>query len=292
MKKLEGVYTALVTPFTAEGAVDERSLRELLDFQIENGVAGVVPLGTTGEAPTLTAEEQKKIITLVCEHVGGRVPVIVGAGSNCTEKAIEMTKYAKEAEADATLQVAPYYNKPTPDGFYRHFTAIADAVDLPLIVYNIPGRSGKNIDTATMNRICEHKNVIGIKEASGDINQMGDVISQIPGVSVLSGDDNMTVPMISLGGKGIISVASNVVPDKVVAMVDAALKGKFEEARKLHYELMPLFKAEFIETNPIPIKHMMVLKGFNVGKYRLPMCEMTEEHKEKVKSVMEEMGLL
>ncbi len=289
----EGVFTAIVTPFTGDGKIDEEALRKLVDFQIEKGISGIVPVGTTGESPTLSHEEHHRVIEIVIDQVNGRVPVIAGTGSNCTEEAIKMTEKAKEAGATASLQVAPYYNKPTQEGFYRHFTAIADAVDIPIIVYNIPGRSGKNIENSTMLELAKHKNIVGVKEASGNINQMMDLILNKPdSFVVLSGDDNLTLPLMALGGKGVISVASNIVPDRMAEFVGAALRGEWEKARKLHYELLPLFRAIFIETNPIPIKAALAMKGMIRETYRLPMCEMSEEHKKALRSVLEKLKIL
>ncbi len=289
----EGVFTAIVTPFTRDGKIDESALRKLVDFQIEKGISGIVPVGTTGESPTLSHEEHHRVIEIVIDQVNGRVPVIAGTGSNCTEEAIRMTEKAKEAGATASLQVAPYYNKPTQEGFYRHFTAIADAVDIPIIVYNIPGRSGKNIENSTMLELAKHKNIVGVKEASGNINQMMDLILNKPdSFVVLSGDDNLTLPLMALGGKGVISVASNIVPDRMAEFVGAALKGEWDTARKLHYELLPLFRAIFIETNPIPIKAALAMKGMIEETYRLPMCEMSEEHRKVLKSVLEKLNIL
>ncbi|MFC1691410.1 4-hydroxy-tetrahydrodipicolinate synthase [Nanoarchaeota archaeon] len=287
MKEYQGVITAIITPFDEQGNLDEEALRKLVDFQIENGVAGIVPCGTTGESPTLSHEEHNKVVKIVCDQAKGRVKVIAGSGSNSTKEAIDLTKHAKESGADASLQIAPYYNKPSQEGFYQHFKAISDAVEIPLIVYNIPGRTAKNIETTTMVRIAQLKNVIGIKEASGNICQMMDVIDQTPDdFLVLSGDDNMTLPLIAVGGHGVISVASNLIPDKMVKMVSAALDGKLDEAKKLHYQLMPFFKAEFCDTNPIPIKTMLAMKGMCKESFRLPMCETSTENKQKIKKVL------
>ncbi len=289
----EGVFTAIVTPFTEDGKIDEEALRRLVDFQIEKGISGLVPVGTTGESPTLDHEEHHRVIEIVIDQTKGRVPVIAGTGSNCTEEAIRMTEKAKEAGATASLQVAPYYNKPTQEGFYRHFTAVADAVDIPIIVYNIPGRSGKNIENSTMLELAKHKNIVGVKEASGNINQMMDLILKKPNsFVVLSGDDNLTLPLMALGGKGVISVASNIVPDRMAEFVGAALKGNWNKARKLHYELLPLFRAIFIETNPIPIKAALAMKGMIKETYRLPMCEMTEEHRNTLRDVLKKLNIL
>jgi 4-hydroxy-tetrahydrodipicolinate synthase len=291
--KLEGVYTALVTPMTSTGEVDESALRRLVDFQIAGGVQGLVPVGTTGESPTLDGEECKRVIGIVVEQARGRVPVIAGAGSNATSEAIEYSRDAKAVGANATLQVAPYYNKPTNAGFLAHFRAVADAVDLPLIVYNIAGRTGKNIDNATMLELAKHRNITAVKEASGDIGQIMDLIAHKPaGFSVLSGDDNLVYPIMALGGTGVISVASNIVPDRMVRMVSAALKGDWDAARRSHYELLPLFKAIFLETNPIPIKAALAMKGMITESYRLPMCAMTPKNRESLAATLKELRIL
>jgi 4-hydroxy-tetrahydrodipicolinate synthase len=291
--KLEGVYTALVTPMTGDGKLDEKALRRLVDFQVQGGVQGLVPVGTTGESPTLSGEECKRVIQIVVEQARGRVPVIAGAGSNSTSEAIEYTRDAKEVGASATLQVAPYYNKPTNQGFLGHFRAIADAVDLPVVVYNIAGRTGKNIDTPTMLELAKHRNIVAVKEASGDIGQVMDLIAKKPAdFTVLSGDDNLVFPIMALGGRGVISVASNIVPDRMAAFVGAALKGDWDAARRMHYELLPLFKAIFIETNPIPIKAAMAMKAMIAESYRLPMCPLAPGNRQSLEASLREMKLL
>ncbi len=289
----QGVYTAIVTPFKQNGQLDEEALRGLVDFQVKNKVAGIVPCGTTGESPTLHEDEMKRVIEIVVGQAKGKCQVIAGAGANSTEKAIKLSKVAKEVGADATLHVSPYYNKPTQECLYRHFTAIAEAVDLPIVIYNIKGRTGVNIETPTLMRMAQNKNIAAVKEASGDISQMMDVIAKKPkGFDVLCGDDNLTLPLISLGGRGVISVASNIVPKELSEMVDYALKGNYEKAKELHYRLLPLFKIIFIETNPIPIKAALAMKGMIKESYRMPMCEMSAENKEKLKNVLSEMKLL
>lgn len=289
----EGVFTALITPFAKDGKLDEQALRKLVDFQIEQGIDGLVPVGTTGESPTLSPEETERVIRIVVEQTGGRVPVIAGTGSNCTDKAIHMTEKAKQIGATASLQVAPYYNKPTGEGFFRHFSAIADEVDLPMVVYNIPGRAGKNIENPVMLKLAQHKNIVAVKEASGNISQMMDLIANKPkDFNVLSGDDNLTYPLMALGGKGVISVASNAVPDRMKDLTHTALKGDWDRARKLHYELLPLFKAIFLETNPIPIKATMALIGYVEEVYRLPMCPMSAENRKALIEVLKQLKIL
>ncbi len=291
--KLEGVYTALITPMTEDGKLDEKALRRLVDFQIEGGVQGLVPVGTTGESPTLDGDECKRVIQITVEQARGRVPVIGGAGSNSTAEAVHYAHEAAEVGADATLQVTPYYNKPSNDGLLAHFRAIADGVDLPLIVYNIAGRTGKNIDNATMLELAKHKNIVAVKEASGDIGQIMDLISKKPAsLTVLSGDDNLVLPIMALGGKGVVSVASNIVPERMSRFVGAALKGDWETARKMHYELLPLFKAIFIETNPIPIKAAMAMKGMSCESYRLPMCRMVPKNREALAATLKDLKII
>ncbi|HZX44667.1 MAG TPA: 4-hydroxy-tetrahydrodipicolinate synthase [Candidatus Nanoarchaeia archaeon] len=289
-----GVYTAIITPFREDGSVDEACLKKLIDFNIKSGVSGIVPCGTTGESPTLSHQEHDRVIELTVQHVNKRVPVIAGTGSNSTTEAIRLTKHAEDAGADACLLVNPYYNKPTQEGLYRHFKAIADSVKFPCIVYNIKGRTGVNVETATLMRIAKDcKNVISVKEASGDLRQIKEVIAQRPkGFSILSGDDNMTLELIRAGGDGVISVASNLVPDRIVDMVSAALKGDFATAEKLNKALAPLYEAEFIETNPIPIKCGLALKGMCKEVYRLPMCELEPQNREKLKAVLKQMKII
>ena len=289
-----GVYTAIVTPFNEDESVDEEALKNLIDFNIENGVTGIVPCGTTGESPTLSHEEHDRVIELTVQHVNGRVPVIGGTGSNSTQEAIQLTQHAKSAGVDAVLLVNPYYNKPTQEGLYRHFKAIAESVSIPCIVYNIKGRTAVNVETQTLMRLindCE--NITGVKEASGDLNQIRDVISQSPDdFSVLSGDDNITLDLIKAGGHGVISVASNFIPQQMSRLVQLALAGNFADAEMLNNELMPLFEAEFVETNPIPIKYMLYRAGMCEEIYRLPMCELQPPNRAKVDAVLAEMGLV
>ncbi len=289
----KGVFTAIVTPFNQDETINEDDLKKLIDFNIENGVSGIVPVGTTGESPTLNHDEHVRVIEVVCKHVKGRVSVIAGTGSNSTKEALFMTSRAKDSGADASLQVAPYYNKPTQEGFYRHFKKIADEIDLPMIIYNIPGRTGKNIETDTIVKLAKHPNIVGVKEASGSLPQMMDVIHRTPeDFVVLSGDDNLTLPLMAAGGKGVVSVASNIIPDRMSAMVEAGLEGNFEKMRELHYELLPFFKVEFIETNPIPIKTALAMKGMIKEAFRLPMCEMSGENKKKLKIVLKELRII
>ncbi len=290
----KGAITAIVTPFKENGELDEESLRKLVEFQIKKRIDGIVPCGTTGESPTLSYEEHKRVIEIVIDAAKGKVPIIAGAGSNSTSHAVEMTRQAANLGADASLHVPPYYNKPTQEGIYRHFSEIAKAVDLPIIAYNIQGRTAVNIETQTLARLAkEHSNIVGVKEASGNIAQMMDVISALPKeFCVLSGDDNLTLPLMSLGGKGIVSVASNIIPKDMHDLTEFALKGDFEKAGKLHYQFLPLFKGIFIETNPIPIKAALAIKGMIKESYRLPMCEMKNENREKLRKILEELSII
>ncbi len=290
---LEGVYTAMITPFDENEGIDEKALRALVDFQIKGKISGLVPMGTTGESPTLSHGEHIKIIEIVVDQVQGRVPVIAGSGSNSTQEAVDLTKQAMECGADASLQVAPYYNKPSQEGFYRHFTTIADSVDIPLIIYNIPGRSGKNIENETMLKLAEHENILAVKEASGSIPQMMDLIMKKPkDFVVLSGDDNLSFPLTALGGKGVISVASNIIPTRMQEMISQTISGNLEEGRRLHYELLPLFKGVFLDTNPIPIKYAASKLGLTKEIYRLPMCPMDEAKKAEMDRILNNLDLM
>ncbi|MDP7180509.1 MAG: 4-hydroxy-tetrahydrodipicolinate synthase [Candidatus Woesearchaeota archaeon] len=290
----KGVYTAIVTPFNDDESVDYETFNKLIDFNIDNGVTGIVPCGTTGESPTLSHDEHDKVIEATVKHVDGRVPVIAGTGSNCTKEAIRSTQHAEQVGADACLLVNPYYNKPTQEGLYRHFKAIADSVKFPCIVYNIKGRTAINVETSTLIRLAKDcKNITAVKEASGDLEQMKEVIKQRPdGFSVLSGDDNMTLDLIKSGGDGVISVASNLVPDRMSKMVNAALDGDMPAAEDLNKELAPLFEAIFIETNPIPVKAALAMKGMLKEVYRLPICELMPESREELTKVLKELKVL
>jgi 4-hydroxy-tetrahydrodipicolinate synthase len=289
----KGVYTALITPFNKDGSLDVEALKDLVEFQIAEGISGLVPVGTTGESPTVSHEENVKVVQIVVEQAKKRVPVIAGTGSNSTQEAIAMTERAKEIGADATLQVTPYYNKPSQEGIYRHFTAIADAAGLPMIIYNIAGRTAKNIDNDTMLRLAAHPKIAAVKEASGDLAQVMDLYRRKPaGFDILSGDDNLGLPIIALGGTGIISVASNIIPGKMEKLVKLCLEGNMREARELHYELLPFFKTLFIETNPIPVKYAASLLGKCKEAYRLPMCEMEEAKKAAMHKALRDLKLL
>ena len=290
----EGTFTALVTPFTATGELDRDTLRKLVDRQIEAGITGLVPVGTTGESPTLTNAEHHEVIRVVVEQAAGRVPVIAGCGSNNTVEALEHTRFAKEVGAEASLHVAGYYNKPSATGFLRHFQLIADSVDLPLIVYNIPGRTGKNIDNQTMLALAEHPNIVGVKEASGDFKQMMELIQRRPpGFTVLSGDDEITLPLMALGGNGVISVTSNLLPGKMVDLVRRMLAGDTAGARAVHYEILPVITALMgLDTNPIPVKGALHAVGLVEESYRLPMTPLTAPAKQQLQRVLKEYGVI
>ncbi|PIN86365.1 4-hydroxy-tetrahydrodipicolinate synthase [Candidatus Woesearchaeota archaeon CG10_big_fil_rev_8_21_14_0_10_44_13] len=290
--EFRGAMTAMVTPFTQDGEVDYEGFRKNIRFQLKNRINGIVVMGTTGESPTLNREEKEKLIRVSVEEAKGKTPVIIGTGTNDTAKCVDESRRAEELGADALLVVTPYYNKPTDEGIYLHFKAINDAVSIPIIVYNIAGRTGKNIETSVMKRLAGLKNIAAVKEASGNISQMMDVLEQVPGMTVLCGDDALTFPLMALGGEGIISVASNLLPAEMVQLCGLMLRGKTEEARKLHFRLLPFFKAEFIETNPIPIKAAMNMKGLAAGGYRLPMCEMRPENLQKLRKVMQDMKII
>lgn len=288
----KGSLVAIVTPFK-DGSVDEKALRDLIEFQIENGTSGIVPCGTTGESATLSHEEHEKVIEITIDAVGGRVPVIAGTGSNSTEEAIMLTRHAKDAGADAALMISPYYNKPTQEGLYLHFKKIAKEVDIPIIVYNVPSRTGSNMLPETVARLSEIKNIVGIKEASGSLQQISDVIALCdPAFALLSGDDFIVLPILSVGGKGVISVVANVAPKDMADLIVSFEKGDLKKASSLHYRLRPLNDAMFYETNPIPVKKALALMGKVEDEIRLPLSKMSEKNEEKLKAVMKDYGLI
>lgn len=289
--KLEGALTAMVTPFSGD-EVDADGLRANTGFQVREGISGLVVLGTTGESPTLSFEERAVAISTVMDAAGKRVPIIVGAGTNCTRSSVRAAKQAEELGADGLLIVCPYYNKPMQDGIYRHYKEIAEATSLPIIVYNIAGRTSRNIETPTLMKLAQVKNIVAVKEASGSMTQIMDVIEKMPpGFTLLSGDDAFTLPVISVGGKGVISVASNLLPRKVSEMVALALKGNFSDAMRLHYELYPLFTKQFVETNPIPIKAAMNMAGMAAGAPRAPLYPLSESNVPAIRELVERYGL-
>ncbi len=287
-----GAFTAVVTPFK-DGALDEPALKGLIRFGIDGGVSGFVPCGTTGESPTLSHEEHNRVVELVVKEVAGQVKVIAGTGSNSTQEAIALTKHAKEVGADGALMVNPYYNKPTQEGLYRHFKTVAEAVDIPIVLYNIQGRTAVNVENDTMERLSKVPNIVGVKEASGNIIQMSEVVRRCdPEFDVLSGDDPMTFPLMAVGGKGVISVVTNIAPDKMSTLVDHMLKGDIEKGRQAHFDLFELSRAMFLETNPIPVKAALGLMGKIQPEYRLPLCPPSDDNMNKLKKVLEAYGLL
>jgi 4-hydroxy-tetrahydrodipicolinate synthase len=286
-----GVGVAIVTPFK-DGALDVAKLKEQIEFQIAAGVTFLVPVGTTGESPTLTHEEHERVISEVVQLAAGRCKVMAGTGSNCTAEALRLTRWAAKAGADASLQVAPYYNKPTQRGFYEHFKAIAEDVGIPHCVYNIPGRSAKNIEPETIARLSELTNITMVKEATGSLDQCSQILNTT-NLTVLSGDDSLTLPMMSIGAEGVISVAGNIVPTDLLAMVRAALAGEFAEAARLHHKLFPLCRDMLsLATNPIPVKGAMKLLGRDTGELRLPMTELEPKEFDALRRTLQKYGIL
>ncbi|MHB8881226.1 MAG: 4-hydroxy-tetrahydrodipicolinate synthase [Thermodesulfovibrionales bacterium] len=288
----KGSIVAIVTPFK-KGRVDEKALGDLIDWHIKQGTKAIVPCGTTGESATLDYKEHYRVIRFTVEAVGRRVPVIAGTGANGTDETVMITKEAKKAQADAALVVAPYYNKPTQEGLYRHYKILAEAVDIPIILYNVPGRTAVNMLPPTVARLASIKNIVGIKEATGDLRQVSEVIRLCgDDFTVLSGDDFTTLPVMALGGKGVISVSANVAPKMVADMCRYWEKGKFDEARKLHFKLEPLNASMFIETNPIPVKTALALMGRINEEFRMPLCEMAPANREKLAKVLKDLRLI
>jgi len=291
---MRGCATALVTPFKADGSVDEESMRALVDRQITQGVKLLVPCGTTGESATMTEAEDARVIAMTIEVARGRAKVIAGAGSNSTAAAIEYSQRARELGADAVLQVAPYYNKPTQEGLYAHFSAIATAVsDLPIMLYNVPSRTSSNIAAQTTLRLArDHENIVAVKEASGNLSQIMEILRHRPdNFSLLSGDDSVTLPLIALGAEGIVSVASNEIPDLMSQMTALALNGQWDEARELHYRILPLLEVNFIESSPGPLKAAMAMMGLLEENLRLPLVPITDQSRAKVREVLNELGI-
>jgi 4-hydroxy-tetrahydrodipicolinate synthase len=288
----EGLHTALLTPFRG-GAVDEPALRELVERQIAAGVDGVVPCGSTGESATLSHAEHRRVVEVVVEAARGRVQVIAGTGSNNTREAIELTRHAREAGADGALLISPYYNKPTQEGIVAHYSAVASETGLPLLAYNIPGRTASNILPGTLARLADGGALVGVKDACGDLDQVSHVVAACgPEFAVLSGDDALTLPILAVGGKGVISTTSNVAPADMAALVRAARDGDLARARQIHLRLLPLFDALFCETNPIPLKAAVAMLGLAADEIRLPLTPLTDANRERVRVVMKELGLL
>ncbi len=285
-----GVFPAIITPFLKDESLDEEGLKRNIEYLNKTGIAGIVPCGTTGESATLTFEEHKRVVGIAVE--ASKVPVIAGTGSNNTSEALELTRHAAKAGADAALLITPYYNKPNDKGMYEHFKKIAENCDIPIVLYNVPKRTGIDLKPELVAKLSKIKNIVAIKEASGSLSQQSQIIEQTRGSDfvLLSGDDDLTLPTIALGGQGVVSVVANVAPRKTVAMVDAALKGDVEKARELHYELAPLVRAMFLETNPIPVKTAHKYLGLANGPLRLPLGEMAQANEAKLKEIVERLG--
>ena len=289
----QGCGTAIVTPFQANGSLDEPTLRKLVRRQIDRGIHFLVPCGTTGESPTLTREEHLRVVAITAEEAKGKVPVVAGAGGYNTAEVIELAREIEAIGVQGLLSVTPYYNRPTQEGLYRHFKAIADAVPLPMIIYSVQGRTAVNVEPATLARLAQVDNIVAVKEASGNISQMASVIHQVPdSFSVLSGDDAITIPLIALGGRGIISVASNEIPGEMSKLAQAALDGDYATARVLQREWLPLMEINFVEPNPQPVKWAMAKMGLLEPVWRLPMCEPSDANKAKIEAVLRKTGLL
>ncbi len=286
----QGVYTALITPFS-NGSVDWSKLADIVDMQIAGGVAGIVPVGTTGESPTLDYKEHARVIEEVIRRANGRCRIIAGTGANSTAEAVELTRHAKAAGADATLQVTPYYNKPTQEGLYRHFSTVADEAGLPVVLYNVPGRSGVPIAVETVARLSENSAIVAIKEAAGSVERASQILDACD-ITVLSGDDALFLPMLAVGATGVISVASNLIPAEMVALSDAFFAGDMAKTQLLHRKYYALFRDQFIETNPIPIKAAMAMAGLIAEEYRLPLCEMSAANREKLRATLIKCGVL
>jgi 4-hydroxy-tetrahydrodipicolinate synthase len=288
---LHGAFTALVTPF-ADGAVDEKAYRALIDFQIGAGINGLVPCGTTGESATLSHDEHKRVMAVCIEQVAGRVPVVAGTGSNSTSEALSLTRHAREAGATAALVITPYYNRPTQEGLFRHYMAVAEGAGIPVIIYNVPSRTGTDILPETVARLAEHPMIIGIKEATGSLKRASDIIGKVPPeFVVLSGDDHTVLPLLAVGGRGVISVVSNLVPDLMSRMVAAYGAGKAAEAMAIHYRIFPLMDACFLETNPIPAKAALAMMGMIREELRLPLTPLTAPNREKMAAALATLGL-
>lgn len=288
-----GSIVAVVTPFK-NGAVDEERLRELVEFHISNGTHGIVPCGTTGEAATLSFEEHKSVVKIVVEQVKGRIPVIAGSGSNSTAEALELTRFAKEAKADAALVITPYYNRPPQECLYQHYNLLANEADFPIIIYNVPSRTGTDILPDTIARLAKLPQIVGVKEATGSVRRASDILVRIEreDFTLISGDDFVVYPLLCVGAKGVISVVANIVPEKMVTLIESYERGDHTTARFLHYELLPLCEAMFYETNPIPVKTALAMMGMIEEELRLPLCKISETNRDKLRNVLKESGLL
>ncbi|MBQ27742.1 MAG: 4-hydroxy-tetrahydrodipicolinate synthase [Nitrospiraceae bacterium] len=287
-----GSMVAIVTPFK-EGVFEATALEHLIDFQLSNGTVGIVPCGTTGESATMSHEEHRRVVEVAVKAVGGRIPVIAGTGSNSTDEAIDLTRHAKQVGADAALLITPYYNKPTQEGLFLHYKRVAESVDLPLILYNIPGRTAVNMLPETVERLCAVSNVVAIKEGSGSLQQISDVVRRCGDrMPVLSGDDALTLPILAVGGTGVITVSANIIPKEVSTMIDAFNVGNIDQARQGHLKMDPLVSALFLETNPIPVKQALAFMGKMSAEVRLPLCRMSDENQQRLRQVMTTYGLL
>jgi 4-hydroxy-tetrahydrodipicolinate synthase len=285
----KGAMTAMITPFR-EGKLDEARLREQVEFQIRQGIDGLVPVGTTGESPTLDFKEHARVIELTVQYAAGRRPVIAGTGANSTAEALELHQIAKRAGAEACLSVNPYYNKPTQEGLYRHFMTLADRVDLPIVLYNIPGRTAVTMSPQTVARLRKHKNIVAIKESTGDMNMVSEIAS-LCDIAIISGDDSLTVPIMSIGGVGVISVLSNLIPLQIKALVRLCAAGEYSQAAALHKKLFPLIRVMFLDGNPVGIKHAMKIAGTDSGELRLPLWEAGDATKKQIEQCMKEAGV-
>jgi 4-hydroxy-tetrahydrodipicolinate synthase len=290
----KGSFVAMITPFTESGKVDEKGINELVEFHIKNGTDGIVPCGTTGESPTLSHEEHKRVVEITIKAVSGRIPVIAGTGSNSTREALDLTSHAKEAGADGALIVVPYYNKPTQKGLYLHYKEIADNVDIPIIVYNVPSRTGVNLLPETLAKLAELENIVAVKEASGNLEQMAQIVELCGDkITLLSGDDKLILPVLSIGGKGVISVVANIIPADVANMIREFEKGNYQTAQNIFIsKVYPLSSAMFYETNPIPVKTSVQLMGLPAGNLRLPLTPMSDDNLAKLKSDLVKFNLL
>ncbi|MHA1264614.1 MAG: 4-hydroxy-tetrahydrodipicolinate synthase [Candidatus Helarchaeota archaeon] len=296
MLKLEGSFVALITPMKKDGTIDEEAVRQFVDFQIEQGTHGLVPCGTTGESATMSHEEHRRMIDIVIDQANGRIPVVAGTGSNSTREAVELTKYAENAGADGALIITPYYNKPTQRGLLHHYTILTKETNIPIVLYNVPSRTGRNMEAATTLELAKQENIVAIKEASGNLGQIMEILAGAPaGFTVVSGDDSLTYSICALGGKGVISVAANVAPKLMADFMNHILKGQWEQARTAHFQLLPLFRVLFVETNPGPCKkaaELMKLAEITNWYLRPPLVEPTAPNTEKIQAVLNQLNLL
>ncbi|MCE5214418.1 MAG: 4-hydroxy-tetrahydrodipicolinate synthase [Methanobacterium sp.] len=296
--KIEGTIVAMITPFTSDDGVDEEGMRENINYLIDRGVEGVLAAGTTGESATITHDEQRKMMDILVDEVAGRVKAIAGAGSNSSKESLGLVKYAEKAGADAALVITPYYNKPQPHGLFHHYKMLTDSTEIPIIVYNVPSRTGTDIDVETIGKVSQLNNIVGIKEANPDLDKISQIVKKMEQLgnredfNIISGNDNLTLPMISMGAKGVISVVANVDPERMGQMVRYALQGDYNKAMDLHYELYDLMKVLFIESNPVPAKESLNMMGRPAGHVRMPLGPLKEENKEQLKKVLQDLKLI